>query len=191
MKRLIFSRGRKQDPLEQKRLFDRYYETVYRVAFRYCQNRQDALDIVQEAFVRAFSYRTTFNDQGEQSFTAWLKAITRNEALRYIKQRAKRKETFVDDWQWKAVDSFKGFKEQEPQEQTMRRMQLDCIRNIIAELPEHYRQILTLKIVHHFSHKQIGKTLNIDENTSRQRFHRAKEAVKKQYRKEWGLEHDE
>ena len=188
MKRLFFNRGKPLDPIEQKRMYDQYFQTVFRTAFRYCTNRNDALEIVQETFVRAFKHRTTFQDKGNESLSRWLKTIARNESLRLIKKQAKYKEVLVDDIE---VDFSSKKKAYEAEELLIKKEQMALLHQIIDRLPAEYQKILVFRIVHEMSYKEIGKIFEINESTARQGFHRAKNNVKSRFDKEWKECHDE
>ena len=63
---------------EMERIYDKYHESVYRLAFTYCKNRADAEDLTSEVFLKRFAYTKTFEDEKHE--TAWMMRVTINQA---------------------------------------------------------------------------------------------------------------
>ena len=76
-------------------LVRRYDRNVFRIAQHITQNREDAEDVVQQTFQKAFIYLPKF--EGKSSFSTWLTRIAINEALMLLRRRRALREVFVDD----------------------------------------------------------------------------------------------
>jgi RNA polymerase sigma-70 factor (ECF subfamily) len=85
---LLVSRARERDPAAREDLFQRYRGEAYRVAFRFLGHEQDALDAVQDAFIKAFSGLDGFD--GRCGFRYWLLRIVANTALDWGRRRKRR-----------------------------------------------------------------------------------------------------
>src|SRR5256714_510815 len=83
-----------KDALDE--LFRRYRLVAYRVAFRLLSNEADALDAVQEAFIKALTHLPSF--QGRSSFKTWLLRVVSNASLDLGRQRGRRETLSLDAW---------------------------------------------------------------------------------------------
>ena len=86
-----FDTGGEQESVEAKemeQIYDKYHESVFRMAFAYCKNRADAEDITSEVFLKRFGCSKTF--ESERHETAWMMRVTINQAkdlLRIFRRR--------------------------------------------------------------------------------------------------------
>jgi len=78
-------------PQAFRALYDLHFEAVYRTAFRFTRSRQDAEDVLQETFVKAFLNIGTFDFKRNASFAAWLGRICVNSAISQIRKRRTRR----------------------------------------------------------------------------------------------------
>src|SRR5947209_8245825 len=99
-----------KDALEE--LFGRYRLVAYRVAFRLLNNEADALDAVQEAFVKALMHLPSF--QGRSSFKTWLLRVVSNAALDLGRQRGRREALSMDALGQKNREELEPLTLQEP-----------------------------------------------------------------------------
>lgn len=81
----LIKRARDGDSSAWNELIDHHKELAFSIALRYLKNRDDALDVVQDAFVLAFRYISGFRD--EAKFSTWLYKIVYHECLRMLKKR--------------------------------------------------------------------------------------------------------
>jgi len=129
-------------------------------------NREDAEDILQEAFIQAFRRLDTF--RGESSFGTWLKKIVINRCLDFLK---KRKLSFMDSDEEKIPDSQDELLDEE-------QISPDMIHECIQSLPEGARVVVNLYLMEGFSHKDSAKMLGITESTAKTQYHRAKHLLR-------------
>jgi RNA polymerase sigma-70 factor (ECF subfamily) len=85
---VLVQRARERDPMAQEELFQRYRGEAYRVAYRLLGHEQDALDVVQEALLKAFSGLEDFD--GRSAFRFWFLRIAANTALDWGRRRKRR-----------------------------------------------------------------------------------------------------
>jgi len=130
------------------RLVERYQRAVYRLCYRYVNNHEDANDMAQEAFLRA--YRAISKFRGDSSFATWLYRIAVNTCLNF---RAARKPEPVELPEALA-DGRPGAAEHVEYEQRARR-----IREAVTLLPEKQRATLILKIYHDLTHEEVAGIL--------------------------------
>ncbi|MEM9985679.1 MAG: RNA polymerase sigma factor, partial [Bacteroidota bacterium] len=161
--RQLIERCKVGDASAQQVLYRNYTKAMQRIAFRITGDWMDAEDVIQEAFVRAFSNLHTF--KAEATFGAWLKRIVINTAINHLKRRK-------GDWVSLNTETYDVPAEEKP-EKFVSDWSLDEIHAAIADLPQGYREVFKLYHFEGYDHKEIGHILNISEATSKSQFSRA------------------
>lgn len=185
--------GGDREAFEQ--LYWRYQNRVVAAAYGVVRNRQDALDIAQESFVRV--YKNLHKFQADSSFYTWLYRIVVNLSIDHIRRRKKHKEVEFDNEFQKnfsdedplapstlGINPAKAYQRKELQEQL--NLALDC-------LSEKHRSIIVLREVEGLSYNDIAQTLGISMGTVMSRLHHARlnmQAALKQYLQGNGLSSD-
>lgn len=148
----------------QYRLYQLYNKAMFNICLRMMNTREEAEDILQEAFSEAFLQLHTF--RYESSFGAWLKRIVVNRCINALKKR-RAKLVLTDEMQDVAI---------EPNEISDDGMKLSVkkILNAVSKLADGYRVIFTLYMLEGYDHAEIGEILNISESTSKSQYMRAK-----------------
>ena len=151
----------------QLQLYRKYCEGMLCVAMRFLKNKDDAEDVLQEAFIKAFQRIDQF--KGEVTFGAWLKRIVVNGCIDFIKSKKQRMveldESYMhvaDDDNWEVSGGI----------------DLEEVKKAIYELPEKYGLVVQLFLVEGYDHKEITQILNISETASRTRLLRGKARLK-------------
>lgn len=152
----------------QLKLYKMYSGAMFNVSLNFVNERYLAEDIMQEAFISAFCKLDSF--KGEVTFGAWLKKITINKCLDYLK---KKKENFV------FIDNIEDLSDDmDPEDESQfSRFTPAIIKNKILQLPNGYRTILNLYLFEGYDHQEIAKILGISASTSRSQYARAKAAL--------------
>jgi RNA polymerase sigma factor (sigma-70 family) len=148
----------------QFRLYELYSKAMYNLAYRILNNREDAEDILQDAFVECFRNISAF--RFESTFGAWLKKIVVNKCINQIKKK-KIDVTLCDTLPVNICD--------ETEEVTY---DTTKIMKGIETLPDGYRIILTLYLLEGYDHQEISQILGITESTSKSQYSRAKEKLR-------------
>lgn len=143
-------------------IYKLYANAMYNVALRIVNDEAEAEDVLQEAFLDAFSRIADFRQ--ETTFGLWLKQIVINRAINYLR---KRKAEFVP------IDDLEIAEEASSDEEEVK-LRVEEIREAINELPDGYRVVLTLYLFEGYDHEEIAHILKITENTSRSQYMRAK-----------------
>jgi len=151
------------NPTAQKELYNRYSPKMLSVCYRFAQSREDAEDMLQEAFIKVFAQIHTFQNKG--SFEGWIRRIMVNTCINFLKKYKK----FNDNLEL----GFAGYVAVE--EETMPSiMQAKQVVECIRLLPVGYRTVLNLYAIEGYNHKEIAEMLEIEESTSRSQYTRAK-----------------
>jgi RNA polymerase sigma factor (sigma-70 family) len=163
---------RKGNSKAQFRLYDQYSKAMYNLAYRMLNNREDAEDLLQEAFIECFRSIETF--RYESTFGAWLKKIVVNKCINQLRKK-KTDLTFCE-----TLPSVANEEDEEPEYNTK------AIFEGIGRLPDGYRIILTLYLLEGYDHGEIAQILAISESTSKSQYSRAKEKLKSMLSKKHG-----
>lgn len=153
------------DRKAMRRLYDRYSGFAMAIALRYVPDRDDACDILQDAFVKVFQSVDSFDCRGEGSLKSWVARIVANEALMFLRHRSGL--VFTDD-----IPDVAG--DEEPD---ISQIDDDKLAALIASLPEGYRVVVNLYIFGGLSHKEIASELGISPSTSASQFFHAKKML--------------
>ena len=159
-------------------LVTKYQSRVYNLALRMCGNEEDAFDLTQEAFIRAWRSLSSF--QFEAAFSTWLFRLTSNicvDFLRAKKRRATVSLTVVSDddeeLQLELPDPAPG-----PEQAVLAAEDRALLTQALNALPAEHRQIITLRAIDDLSYSQIAEILGIQEGTVKSRLSRARTALK-------------
>lgn len=155
---------RKGNSRAQLRLYNQYSKAMYNLAHRILNNREDAEDILQEAFVECF--RNIISFRFESTFGAWLKKIVVNKCINHIKKKR------IDLTLCETLPAVIDEEEEEVKYDTGK------IFKGIELLPDGYRIILTLYLLEGYDHSEISQILGISESTSKSQYSRAKEKLR-------------
>lgn len=173
---LLIDRCQRGDTVAFDRLVEQHGQWVYNLAYRMVGDREEAHDIAQEAFVRAFSAIRKF--RRGSSFSTWLYRVTANACLDEIKRRRRRPapaSSFVTDDSPPAdpPDPTPGAADQV--EAAERR---EVVRRAIAALPAHHRLTLVLYELQGCSYEEVATIMNTNVGTVKSRLNRARIALK-------------
>ena len=148
----------------QRELFETYSRLLLGVCNRYAQNIEEAEDILQEGFVKIFLNIKEF--KGEGSLVAWMRRIMINTAITHYHRM--RKHRYHDDLDEVNEARFEetGWKESE--------FTREELYQVIHQMPDGYRVVFNLYAVEGYKHREIAEILNIDENTSKSQYSRAR-----------------
>lgn len=150
----------------QLQLYNQYCDGMYIVAHRFLKNANDAEDVVQEAFINAFSKLHQF--KAEVTFGAWLKRIVVNKSIDFLKSK-KQRLVELDAVALKVVDADNDDKWLVDDAVT-----LNDVKKAIDNLPDKYQYVVMLYLIEGYDHQEISEILNITEVASRTQLFRGK-----------------
>ncbi len=123
----------------------RYERQIYRVCYRFVENRDDAMDLAQEVFIKAFEHLSTF--RRESSLKTWLYRIAMNHCINHVKKHS---QEFVE------VSEYTGKIQASTQVQLEDREQREHFRRMVKRLPPKQKAILELRINEQLSYEEIA-----------------------------------
>lgn len=133
-------------------------------------NREEAEDMLQEAFSEAFLNLGSF--RYESSFGAWLKRIVVNKCINEIKKR-KTALVLAED-----IAKYDKMDDHEPVDDSQIKYEVQKVMKAVEMLPDGYRVIFSLYMLEGYDHTEISEIMNISESTSKSQFLRAKNKIK-------------
>ena len=167
-----------------KKAFDllvlKYQQRIVNLVSRFVRNQADALDVTQDAFIKA--YRALPNFRGESAFYTWMYRIAVNTAKNHLAVQSRRPLGMEQDIS--EIEQFEGnnaLKEYATPENLLLRDEIqETVINAIEELPEDLRVAITLREVEGLSYEDIAVAMDCPIGTVRSRIFRAREAIDKQ-----------
>jgi RNA polymerase sigma factor (sigma-70 family) len=164
----------KQDRACQKLLYERYHGKMMAVCLRYAKNRDEAKDIMNEAFMKVYGNLRNFGHTG--SFEGWVRRIMVNTAIDHL--RKNRHEYLIVNTVYANHVAVTRAEEVDDEDIFKDIRQEDIIR-AIQELSPAYRTVFNLFVMEEFTHKEIAEKLDISEGTSKSNLAKAKFNLKK------------
>lgn len=158
-----------------------YQDKVYSLCYRYSGNEEDAFDLAQEAFIKAYRSLSTF--KGKSRFSTWLYRVTTNVCLDELRRRRRDIQSqsldqpvtgsdgemsriILDESQ--SIDTWYETKEQ-----------AEYIQSLLNELKPDHRMVLLLKDIMELSYEEISQVLNISTGTIKSRLSRARDLLRR------------
>ncbi|MEO0528206.1 MAG: RNA polymerase sigma factor [Bacteroidota bacterium] len=155
------------DRKAQLKLYKQYCDGMFCVAMRFLKNSDDAEDVLQESFIKAFQKIDQF--KGEVTFGAWLKRIVINKSIDFLKSKREQlvelNESYMqvsEDEDWTVSDG----------------VTVADVKLAIEQLPENYKYVVQLFLIEGYDHNEISQILNLTGTTCRTRLLRGKGRLK-------------
>jgi RNA polymerase sigma factor (sigma-70 family) len=155
------------DLKHQEILYRTYYGYAMGVGMRYLSNRDDAMEVVNDSFIKVFKSIQYFNE--DQVFKAWLRRIVVNTSIDTIRKNQKHNQQ-SDIEEALEVGTNYG---------VIEHLSAQDILKLLEELPEMHRMVFNLYEIDGYSHEEIGKELEIPVSSSRVFLSRAKDKLLK------------
>lgn len=153
----------------QRRLFELYAGKMMTVCLRYATDSAEAEDMLQEGFIRVFSYIHQFKFEG--SFEGWVRRIVVNSALKAL-QKKKIVFSEIKEQQSNSIAS--------PEPYAYVNLGEEELLKLINALPEGYRIVFNLNVIEGYSHEEIAQMLKIQASTSRSQLVKARKMLQNQ-----------
>ena len=160
-----------------EKLVTEYEKAVYAIAQRMTGNAEDAADMTQETFIKAYNSLQSF--RGDSKFSVWLYRIANNVCLDFLRSRNRRPAVSLsaedDDGEETQLDI--ADESQSPELLLERSLTRDAVRRGLDTLPPDYRQILLLREIQGLSYEEIASALGIESGTVKSRIFRARKRL--------------
>ncbi|MCC6722501.1 MAG: sigma-70 family RNA polymerase sigma factor [Bacteroidia bacterium] len=150
----------------QYETYKRFAPKMFGVCLRYCANRDEAQDVLQDGFIKVFNKIDTFKFTG--SFEGWIRKIMINTALRnkYIHFRTHE------------LNNLEFVEHPSVDEKITSDLSYSYLMKLVDELPQGYKIVFNMFAIEGYSHREISEMLNIQEATSRSQYLRARKMLR-------------
>lgn len=162
-----------------RQLVERYQRRLYAVAFGMVRHKEDALDIVQESFIKVHRHLDSF--QGTSSFYTWAYRICANLCIDHLRRRRRQQEVDYDDSLQRGEGGGDGEEALlpsrlgvDPSKVYQRKELLEQLERAMSSLSEKHRAIIVLREVQGLSYTEIAEVLDISKGTVMSRLHHAR-----------------
>jgi RNA polymerase sigma-70 factor, ECF subfamily len=179
----IISRVLRGEQTQFAQLVDRYRNYVFTLVLRFTDNREDAEEVAQDIFVKA--YRSLADFRGESKFSTWLYTIVRTSCITFLRRRkletvSMDNERSAVEWQDKESELKANLIEQKSRH--------GMLNAAIRLLGKDDQQVITLFYQGDQHLEEIGKIMGLDPNTVKVKLHRARQRLKEKMEKHFSRE---
>ncbi len=175
----LIQRAMKGDETAFESLMLSYQTQIYNLCFRTVGNQDDAEDMTQESFLKAWRYLSSF--QFESAFSTWLYRLATNCCLDLLRSKKRRPTVSLvsedDDGEEQSFDPVDPAPQ--PEEALIRKEEQAQLQEALDSLEDTQRQIITLRVVNDLSYTEIAEILDLKEGTVKSRLSRARENLRK------------
>jgi len=151
-------------------LVEAYQTPVYNLAYRMLGNAAEAEDAAQETFIRVYTRLDTYDS--ERKFSSWLLAIASNYCIDRLRQRR---------FGWLSLDELPPWRwltsSSRPEEAVIRGEERDEVRQLLDQLPPHYRATVILRYWYDLSYQEIAEAMETTESAVKSTLHRARQML--------------
>ena len=177
---LLVKRASKGDVGAFESLVTTYEKGVYALAYRLVSNREDALDVTQEVFLKAYQALPKF--RGESRFSTWIYRVCVNASLDYLRKKHKMAAYSLDEPLALKESSVTRDVEDDSEnvEDAVELKSLgEAALHVLRDLDEAHRVIITLSDIQGYSYQEIAEILGISMGTVKSRLHRARNMLRR------------
>lgn len=154
----------RHDRIAQRDLYHKYCDAMFTIAYRIISNRDDAHDVLQDAFIQVF--RDIGQYRFDSTLGAWIKTIVVRTSLKLLSKN--RNLVFADMDEAKSDEMIL----------IPDTLNSEYLEKVILSLPDGYRTVFLLTEVEGYSHEETAKMLGISTGTSKSQLHHAKKMLK-------------
>ena len=174
----LVKKARHGDLESYDELVKRYQERIYATIYHMTSNHEDANDLAQEAFIKAFHALKSF--KGGSSFYTWVYRIAVNKTINFLKQRKNKAQMSLDDLDFNAEhdpDLVALISDKTPRREVNLAELQEKLNGAMQKLSEPHRLVVTLHDVQGLSHEEIAKIMDCNIGTVRSRLFYARQQL--------------
>jgi len=162
-------------------LFEQNRQRIFSLAYQYTKNAEDAEDILQETFIKTYSYLDKYQTANDSNFSSWIYRIGINCSIDFLRRQKKRKKDFSD---WDSVEkTYSDDNHSNPEHSTRLEELREKISLIVEMLSPRQRMIFILKHYQQLNIKEIAELLDCSEGSVKKQLFRAISSIKNPLKK--------
>jgi RNA polymerase sigma-70 factor (ECF subfamily) len=165
-------------------LYEEHREKIFRLAYRYTRSAEDAEDVLQETFIKAFKGLNSFDPDQESNFSAWISKIGLHCALDHLRRSKKRKG--ADHVSLSDLPQDPAASDPEPDRTVAAARAWEWVREAQHRLPPRQQVIFDLRYRQHLDIKEIAAQMDCGESNVKTQLSRAVDKLRKQLEPAWG-----
>ena len=162
-----------------RRLFEDNKRKVFSIAYQYTKNKEDAEDIMQETFIKAFHSLEKFRTEKDTNFSSWLYRIGINASIDHLRKNKMKKDNYIDSDQLPNITSDDGYSN--PEEAARLKEIRGKLDQSLNRLSPGQRMVFILRHYQQFSIKEIADHMKCSEGSVKKQLFRAFQMIKKQF----------
>ncbi|QRN85014.1 sigma-70 family RNA polymerase sigma factor [Clostridia bacterium] len=162
-------------------LISRYERQIYGLAYRLTNNKHEAQDLGQEAFIKIYQSLGKY-DPG-RPFFSWMYKVAANQCYSILRKKREAETPLESVIEFVSDDHEE---ENSPEQFILKKENQDTVRRALVSLPEKYRMALILRFMEDMSYQEIADTMEISLSAVESRIHRGKKLLLKSYQEERG-----
>lgn len=164
-----------QDRQCQQMLYDQYYGLCLKIAFRYVNTYEQAVEVTHDGFLKMFRNFSRFEvrdkDKLEMLLIGWIRRVVINASIDYMRREMNNQQTYaIPEHVWEHKDDGQS------SDNSLLYKELMCL---VKELPPAYRMVFNLHVIEGYSHPEIAKMLGITTGTSKSNLSKARAHLQK------------
>lgn len=176
--KVLLARAKKGEIAAFESLMTAYENRIYSLALRSTGSEQDAADITQEVFLRAWKNLDSF--RGDSSLSTWLYRVTSNLCVDFARKKAAEgMPSSIDDEESPAADLADASRMAQPEAAAENSELREELQFALAQLSEEHRRVVLLRDVAGMTYTDIARTLGLEEGTVKSRLARARAGLRK------------
>lgn len=166
-----------------RELYEKNYEMIYRLAYRYSKSQQDAEDIMQDTFIKAFKGIKKFDFSISTNFSAWIYQVGYRCSMDYLRKRQRRKADQIES----LTDFHNEPRSQDssPETTTIANQTMGQVKSALDILSPKQRVIFDLRHLQHKALKEISERLQCSQSTVKKQLERAVLKLRNQLEPLW------
>ncbi|MGN1075312.1 MAG: sigma-70 family RNA polymerase sigma factor [Eubacteriales bacterium] len=176
----LAARAAQGDDAAFEEIVNRYSRLIYNIVLRSCASSEDAADIAQETFLKAWRSLSSF--RGECALSTWLCRIALNCACDHARSSKRHLSVSLtvpdEEDENRILDIPDTDVTSMPEEELTRKTEIEAVREAISSLTEDQRIVVTMRDISGLSYAEIAETLHLEMGTVKSRINRARAAIK-------------
>jgi RNA polymerase sigma-70 factor, ECF subfamily len=162
-------------------LVKHWHEKIHRFAYRFLSDADDASEITQKTFIKAYQKMETLDDPAK--FSSWIYKVANNLCLDELKRAGRRKSVPIETWDGKAETDISPSLELETKELG------EVLQKALLMLPDEQRAVVILKEYEGLTFREIADILELPENTVKSRMYYGLKSMRRMLNK-WNIQND-